>query len=274
MENSTSLSRASFSCSARNAVQGPLRHERAVDDLGLQHGNRRLEHGHGAVVADVLDAQVIGGVHRHRLLVGAEVVLAHRGDVGLRVWRPRTHRLRVLAGVLLDRLRGAAVGVALAKHRVDGRALDLVVAGPDVALGVRDRSVGIVGERVALRLQLGDGGVELRIRRRDVGELDDVRFWEHRQVAELGEVVGHALLWRQEVGEQGQDAARQRDVAGGHLDAGGTGERLDDREERVRRQRRSFVGVGVDDRRRRGGLGTRHTSSVPAAPEAPGNASS
>ena len=39
-----------------------------------------------------------------------------------------------LARVLLDRRRRPAVGVALAQHRVDRTALDLVVAGADVLL--------------------------------------------------------------------------------------------------------------------------------------------
>ena len=208
-ENSTPLSRASFTCSARNAV-------RARFDMNVPStispsctGTDALSTVSVPSLADVLDAQVVGGVHRHRLLVRAEVVLAHRHDVGLRVRRPGTHRVRVLTCVLLDRLRRAAVGVAFAKDRVDGGALDLVVARLDVALGVGDRSVGIVGERVALALELGDGGVELRHRRRDVGELDDVGFGEQRQLAELGEVVGHALLGRQEVGEHGQDPTRR-----------------------------------------------------------------
>jgi hypothetical protein len=75
---------------------------------------------------------------------------------------PGAHRVRVLAGVVLHRGGCAAVGVALAQDRVDGAALDLVVARLDVALLVALRVLRVVGQRVALRLQLGDGGLELR----------------------------------------------------------------------------------------------------------------
>ena len=55
-------------------------------------------------------------------------------------------------------------------------------------------------------------------------------------------VVGEA------VGEAGEDPAGERDVAGLDRDAGRGGVRLDDRQERVRRQQRRLVGVRVDDR--------------------------
>jgi hypothetical protein len=67
------------------------------------------------------------------LLVGEEVVAAHRGDGVFESATRLAHRVRVLAGVVLDGLRRAAVGVALAQHGVDGAALDLVVAGLDVS---------------------------------------------------------------------------------------------------------------------------------------------
>ena len=107
-------------------------HDGGVDDLAGEHRHRLAEHGGRAVGGDELDAQRAVGVDDDRALVGAEVVGGHVGDVGLRVRAPRTHRVRVLAGVLLDRVRRPAVGVALAQHRVDGRPLDPVVAGADV----------------------------------------------------------------------------------------------------------------------------------------------
>ena len=56
------------------------------------------------------------------------------------------------------------------------------------------------------------------------------------------------LLVGEHVGELRDDPAGQRDVAGLDLDARLGGVRLDDRQERVRRQQRRLVGVGVDDR--------------------------
>ncbi len=61
------------------------------------------------------------------------------------------------------------------------------------------------------------------------------------------EVVGLALLVGEPVRELGDDPARQGDVAGLDLDARLGGVRLDDRQERVRREQRRLVGVRVDD---------------------------
>ena len=103
--------------------------------------------------------------------------------------RPRTHPVGVRLRVLLHRRRRAAVGVALAQHRVDRGSLDLVVgrAGRLVLVGVR--VLGIVRHVVALHLQLLDRRLELRDRGGDVGQLDDVRLGRRRQRAQLGEGV-------------------------------------------------------------------------------------
>ena len=88
--------------------------------------------------------------------------------------RPRAHRVRVRARVVLHRGGRAAVGVALAQHRVDRRALDGVVRRPDRPLLVGRGRLGVVGQVVALLLQLLDRRLELRDRGADVGQLDDV----------------------------------------------------------------------------------------------------
>ena len=199
------------------------------------------------VVADELDGEGVGGRQDHGLLVGAEVVAAHRRDVGLGVGRPRAHRVRVLAGVVLHGGGRAAVGVALAQHGVDRAALDPVVAGADVALLVGARVVGVVGQGVALGLELGDGGLELGHRGGDVGQLDDVGLGRGGQLPELAERVADPLVLGEPVVEHRDDAPGEGDVAGLDLDAGRRGEGLDDREERVGRQHRGLVGEGVDD---------------------------
>ena len=219
-----------------------------VDDLTLEHRQGVAQLGDGAVGGHVADGERVVGAQHDRLLVVAEVVDAHRRDVGLAVGAPRAHRVRVLAGVVLHGRGGAPVGVALAQHRVDRAALDLVVAGAQLALLVGLRVVGVVGQREALALQLLDGGLELRHRRRDVGQLDDVGLGLGGQGAQLGEVVGDPLLLGEVLGEERQDAAGQGDVAGLDVDAGGGGERLHHGEERVRGQHRGLVGQRVDDR--------------------------
>ena len=115
-------------------LQRGAAHDRRVDDLAGQQRHRLLEHRDRAVGGDVLDAHVGRLGDGDRALGGAEVAAVHRRDVGLGIRRPGAHRVRVLAHERLDRRGRAAVGVALAQHRVDGAALDGVVAGADVAL--------------------------------------------------------------------------------------------------------------------------------------------
>ena len=104
--------------------EGPQRgdvHRRRVDDLAGEDGEVVLQDRDGAVGSDVLDADVTGLGHRESLLVRPEVVLAHRGHVGLRVGRPGPHRMWMRLGVLLDGPGCPPVGVPLTEHRVDGR---------------------------------------------------------------------------------------------------------------------------------------------------------
>jgi hypothetical protein len=114
----------------------------------------------------------------------------------------------------------------------------------------RSSSVFRVGrERVALRLQFGDRGLQLRDRRRDVRQLDDVGLGRLGLVTELGEGVGDALALLQELGEEGDDPSGQRDVTGFHSDTGLRRVRLDHRQERIGRQGRGLVSVRIDDGR-------------------------
>ena len=116
--------------------EGLLAHDRGVEDFTGLERSLLLEDLDGAVGCHELDSDVGGVGDGDGFLVGEEVVLAHGADVGLRVGGPLAHRVRVFAGVFLDGLRRAAVGVALAEDRVDGAALDLVVAGLGVLFGV------------------------------------------------------------------------------------------------------------------------------------------
>ena len=224
-------------------------HDRRVDDLTGQDRNIRLQHRDRSVGVDVFDPDGPGGLDRDGLLVRREVTPVHRGDVGLGVGGPFAHGMRVLLRVLLHRLRCPAVRVALAQYRVDGRAEGDAVLRSDVLVLIGLRIVGEIGEVVALRLQFADGFLQLRNRRRDVRQLDDVRSRRESDLAEFGERIGHPLFRRQTFGELRQDATGERDVPGVDVDAGCTGECGHDRQERVGRQCRRLVGDGVDDRR-------------------------
>ena len=69
---------------------------------------------------------------------------------------PSSHLMRMLPGMGLHGKRRAAIGVAFAQDRIDGAALDLVVAGLDVLLFVVFRIFRIFRKLVALVLQFLD----------------------------------------------------------------------------------------------------------------------
>ena len=81
-----------------------------------------------------------------------------------------------------------------------------------------------------------------------LGSLMTLASGRVHQLAELGEVVADPLLGGQGLGEGGEHAARQRDVAQLDLHAGDAGEGVHHRQQRPRGQRRGLVGVRVDDR--------------------------
>ena len=156
--------------------------------------------------------------------------------------------MRVGAGVVLDGFRGAAVGVAFAEDGVDGAAHDFRVTGLGVLFGVGLGDFGKIGEGVAFGLELGDGGFELRDRGADIGKLNDVGLGLEGQGAELGEAVCYALIGRKEIGEHGEDAGGDGDVAGLDVDAGVLREGLDDRQQGIGGESGGFVSFRVDDR--------------------------
>ena len=102
-ENSTSSALARAICSVRKRRSAATFMNVPSTTSPASTGIAVLEHGDGAVGGDVLDAQGVVGVDDDRLLVGAEVVLAHGRDVGLRVGGPGAHAVRVRLGVVLDR---------------------------------------------------------------------------------------------------------------------------------------------------------------------------
>ena len=226
-----------------------LAHEGAVDDLAGLQREPILEQLHAAVIAGPLDADLGRSSDGHRLLVVEEVTGRHGRDVRLGVGRPGAHGVGVLAGKLLDRLGRAAVRVALAEHRVDGAAEHLAVAGADGAVLFGGRLVRVVRDGKAVGLNLGDGGLELRHRGADVGQLDDVGFGAEREFTEFGEGVARLLLRRQPLREVGDDATGERDVAKLNIDAHLLREGLHHGQEGVGGERGGFVGVGVDDGR-------------------------
>ncbi|MNM36337.1 hypothetical protein D3C81_470450 [compost metagenome] len=225
-------------------------HHRGIDDFAGLHCGLCLEHDGLAVVLHQLDLQAAGVGQRGRLLAAVEITAIHVRDVRLGIAAPRAHAVRVLACIVLHRQRCAAIGVAFAQHRVHRAALDLVVACLDVARDVIGGCVRVVRQDEALVLQFLDRGLQLRHRGRDVRQLDDVGFRLGCQRAQLGQVVADLLPVFQVIRELRQDAAGQRDVTGFDTDTGSGGKGIDDRQQRLGGQERSFVGERVDDLRR------------------------
>ena len=220
-----------------------------VDDLARQHLEAALQRRDGAVCGDVLDREDIIGGDDDGLLVGLEVVVTQGRDARLRAGRERLVAVRVLLRVVLHGERRTPIAVALTQHGVHGGALDAVVAGADVLLIERLRVVRVVRDVEALRLQLRDGGLQLRDRGRDVRELDDVRLGQRGETSELGERVADLLLGGQLLRERREDAGRERDVAGLDIHPRCPRHCLDDRQERGRCQSRRLIGVGIEDGR-------------------------
>ena len=102
-------------------------------------------------------------------------------------------------------------------HKVDDR-----------PFGGGRRILGVVGNLMALPLQLLDRGLELRDRRADVRQLDDVGFGPLHHLAQLRQPVRHPLGRGQAFGEIGENSPGQGDVRRFDGDAGPPGELLDD----------------------------------------------
>ena len=228
-------------------AQGLLAHESPGEDFAWQRVQLVFQDFDRPVLADELDLEVGALAHGHGFFVAVEIAAAHVDDPGLGIGLPGAQLMGVLLGEVLDRKRGPPVGVAFAEDGVDGAAQGLGVAGLDLPFLVVLGILGIVGQRIALRLELLDGFLELGDRGADVGQLDDVGLGRQGQLTELSQIVGDFLPFFEIIGEIGDDAAGQGNVPGFHLDARSLGEFLDDGKQGVRGQIRSLVRVRPDD---------------------------
>src|SRR3546814_4268327 len=105
----------------------------------------------------------------------------------------------------------------------------------------------LVGNRITLGLQFLDRAVELVHRRADVRQLDDVGVRLQRQLAKLGQIVRHALRFGEVFREQAKEACGDRNVAGLHIDDGGSGKRADARQKRTSRKPWRLISQWVND---------------------------
>ena len=233
--------------SLEEAHQRRAAHEGAVDHLAGLEGDLVLQDRDGAVLVDELDPSGGRLGDGHRFLVGREIAAAHGGHVRLRIRLPRAQLVRVLLRVFLYRGGGPTVGVSFPQHGVHGASQDLRVARLDRLLRRARRIFWVVRNPIAVPLQLSDRGLELRDRRADVRQLDDVGLGPLRELAQLRQPVGYPLGWGQVFGEIGENSPGQGDIRCLDGDAGSAGVFPDDRQQRVGRQRGRFVDLRPND---------------------------
>src|SRR5450830_149940 len=219
-----------FDFSGDEAAQGVLAQHGAIDDFASLYRSLFLQYGRGAVFSDQFDFDSVGCLDLYGFFAAVEVAVAHVSNVGLRVGGPGAHLVRVLACIVLDRQRCAAVRVAFAQYRVHGAALDLVVTCAGFFFRVGGYGFRVVRQSVALGLQFLDRRLQLRGRGTDVRQLDDVGFRRNGQGAQFGEVVRYGF-GAQLLGEACEDARGEGDVAGFHGNISGSGEGLYDRQQ-------------------------------------------
>ena len=192
-----------FDLLGQKLVQRFGRHIRGVDDSAGRKAHAVLQHGLGAVSADVHDFRGTGlrVGQRQGFLVRKEITARHRGHFGFAVLGPCAHRMGVRHGVFLDCIGCPTVRVALAQNRVHSRALDRVIGRTGFLFRIRAGGFGIVGQSVTLTLQFLDRGNQLRRRRRNVRQLDDVGIRRFHQIAKDRQIIGLLLRLGQRVWE-------------------------------------------------------------------------
>ena len=153
----------------------------------------------------------------------------------------------MLAGIFLHCFRGATVGVPLAENGIHGTSLDLIVIGTNRLFALGLRVIRIIRELVSLGLQLSDRGLQLRNGGADVRKLDDIRLGLKCQCTQLCQGISDSLILCEKIGESGDDAPGQGDVAEFDSDPGMLCERLHDRQERIGGQGGSLVGLGIEN---------------------------
>ena len=189
--------------------QGFFAQHGGIDDFACFQRQRFAQFGGfaGFVGVDDSDGGRLG--HGNGLFVMEKIAALHGGDVRFAVRRPCAHAVRIFFGKIFHGFRSAAVGVAFAQHGVYRAAFDAVVTRLDFAFFVILRISGISGDGKAFGLQFGNGGVQLRHGRADVGQLDNVGFGLRNQFAQLRQGICNALVFLQIFGKRGQNAAGQ-----------------------------------------------------------------
>mmetsp|Transcript_18856 Transcript_18856/g.21071 ORF Transcript_18856/g.21071 Transcript_18856/m.21071 type:complete len:239 (-) Transcript_18856:155-871(-) len=183
-------------------------HQGGVQDLSCAK-RQLLLYGDSSVSRHVVNTNLHVRLASKRLLVGAEVALAHCGDVSLRLRSPFSHRVRVLPCVRFHRWRGSAVRVSLPQHGVHSATLDFLKPKPECLLLWCLWVLRKAGNSVPLVLQLLDRRLELWHRSANVGQLDDVALSGLGKLTQIGQIISLTLLRGEPFGEGGKDSPRE-----------------------------------------------------------------
>ena len=214
----------------KECAQLVLTEERSINDVARVELDAFLEHCHGAAGSDMLNTHCRGCWRGDGAFITKEITMRHGGNVRLAVLAPCAHLVRIGACVILDGVRRAAIGVALADHRIHRAALDAVVAGLGIAFDFGLRIIHVSGDGVTLLLQFHDRRLQLRHRCADVWQLDDVGTRSQAQATEFSKRIGEALFRLQTFGEAGDDATSQGNVAQLNCNSCGPSEGANDRQ--------------------------------------------
>ena len=114
-ENSTPASFASAICASRKRVSACLLMKVPSRISPASRGVDSFRTGTGAIGGDEFDLGVGGFGNGDGFFVGEEIAESRHGaDVGLGVFAPCAHGMRVLLRVVFDCFRGATVGISFA----------------------------------------------------------------------------------------------------------------------------------------------------------------
>ena len=169
--------------------------------------------------------------------------------------------MRIFLCEILDGLGSTAIRVAFAQDRVYRGPFDGIIFGAYGFFGLCLRRFRIVGKGIALGLQFRNGGNQLWHRCGDIWQLDHIGIGRFNQAAQLGQIIGLALIFGQVVWKGREDPPSQTDVLGadGHACCGS--KFLENREKGGGGQLRRFVNFCINNIRHHAFLAARFALS-------------
>ena len=144
----------------------------------------------------------------------------------------------------------STIRVAFTQDRVHRTAEHFGITGSDVFFFVRRWLGRKIRDVVAVLLEFLDRCRQLRNRRADVWQFNDVGIRRFDQLTEFRQSIRLPLLVREPLRKTGNDPTGKRNIASLNINPRRLRKSANNRQQRVRRQGRSFVGVSINNRRR------------------------